>query len=169
MVSGARLHYVHNNAVIALLGKRVDNSYQPIDLDYRVGLLDLAVTGDKIFVSSQNVVSIFPKQRGQSEVDALTDYLDDYEPQSEQTYGYEQMATFVRDTLVVGTRNFSTGENNLYAIPVTAEILQSKNGVRASPQLLLKNSFVKGEVYATGNPITAVPREDLEKIIERAS
>lgn len=93
---------------------------------------------------------------------------DDWNDLREPAYGYPRMAALFGRTLIVGSENPDTGESNIYSIDLTEEMIESKDGIRAEPQLLIKNAFdSEFGPYGKGNPMIAISRENLECILSK--
>lgn len=84
-----------------------------------------------------------------------------------KSYGYTDMATIIDDKLIVGTHNFDTEENNIYYVNLTPEMHESARGIRAKPQLLLRQAYEHAKVYGRGNPMILIPRKELDILIQK--
>lgn len=89
------------------------------------------------------------------------------------TYGFDRLAAFVDDTLVVGTTRFGNekdslggiGSTSLFAIDLE-HILDAELPVEVKPRLLLDDAFKNTMIYGKGNPILLVPRQTLDPMME---
>ena len=86
--------------------------------------------------------------------------------EEEECNRYPQLFALVGDKAVMGFSNHRSEEHNLYSFDITDEMLKSTNGIKVEPTLLLKNAYKGAKTYGACNPITAVPKDALEKIIE---
>ena len=85
-----------------------------------------------------------------------------YFPAGTSGFGHPQMIALAGNTLIYG------GKNSFYAIPITEEMQTNINGVQSKPHLLLQNAYRNTGVFGRGNPLVAIPRDDLENILLQA-
>lgn len=217
---GAELYYVENNESITnqLGGYKKDGSgYKEDRLFYRPHSLELKITKNgKIYIASENIIQVIPRENKKPKIEKLTGYLGDFAilacdenkvysihthnedsnpdgtevrevpsnkrvafwtpsedwkgKENQKSYGYAKMFAAIGNTLIIGTeylKKYSNNEFNIYSVNITPKMLRSKNGARASPQILIRNAFKDPHVYGCGNPLVVLPREDLEKILHQ--
>ena len=84
-------------------------------------------------------------------------------------FGYPHIVTFAGDKLVIGSGSDLVDMRKLYVINITEDMIHSENGIRVEPALLLGNAYEMAQQYGGGNPITAVPKKFLEKVLSDKS
>lgn len=85
-------------------------------------------------------------------------------------YGYMKMFAQIGTTLFIGTKEYGADgagihEGTIYMMNLTPKMLGSESGSRAALIPLVRRAFEAPRVYGAGNPLIAVMREDLERIL----